>query len=155
MSQLMSPPQRRNWLAPLPRGPFSPLGNWDSFLEPFSEEAESAWRNLWLAPPLDLSENEKQIMLRMDLPGVDPKEIDIQVCDNCVTVSGEKKEEKDIQGDTYHRVERRSGKFSRSMMLPCAVEEDKVEAKYKDGVLRVTMPKTAEAKARHIAVKTG
>jgi HSP20 family protein len=101
-----------------------------------------------------MSETEKTISLRLDLPGVAPKEIDIQVSGNQLTVSGERKEEKEEKGETFHRVERRAGRFSRSIMLPCNVQDDKVEAKYQDGVLQITLPKTAEATARHIEVKT-
>ncbi|MGI9327637.1 MAG: Hsp20/alpha crystallin family protein, partial [Pseudomonadales bacterium] len=81
-------------------------------------------------------------------------EIEIQLNGNVLTVSGERKEEQEEKGKTYHCVERRIGTFSRSMTLPCPVEEDEVAAAFKDGVLTITLPKTDEAKTRKIKIKT-
>jgi HSP20 family protein len=89
----------------------------------------------------------------MDIPGMEAKEIDIQVNANVLTVSGERKEEHEEKGKTYHRIERRVGSFSRSITLPCPVKEDAVEAQYKNGILAIKLPKTEEAKARKILVK--
>jgi HSP20 family protein len=107
-----------------------------------------------LAPPLDMIETEKTISLKLDLPGVSPKEIDVQVSGNQLIVSGERKEEREEKGETFHRVERRTGRFSRSILLPCDVQDDKVDAKYQDGVLKITLPKTSEATTRHIEIKS-
>ena len=89
----------------------------------------------------------------MDIPGMEAKDIDIQVNANVLTVSGERKEEREEKGKTYHRVERRVGAFSRSVTLPCPVKEDAVDAQYKNGILTIKLPKTEEAKARKITVK--
>jgi HSP20 family protein len=89
----------------------------------------------------------------MDLPGIKPEEIDIQLSNNVLTISGQREESKQEKGETFHRVERRSGSFSRSVTLPCAVAEDRVDARYTDGVLSVTLPKTDEAKSRKIKIK--
>jgi HSP20 family protein len=102
---------------------------------------------------LDLSETDTAVETKMDLPGVKPEEIEIQLNGNVLTVSGERKEEQEEKGKTYHRLERRVGNFSRSMTLPCPVEEDEVAASYKDGVLSITLPKTDEAKTRKIKIK--
>jgi HSP20 family protein len=89
----------------------------------------------------------------MDLPGIDSKEIDVQVSGNQLTIAGERKEEKVTKNELAHRIERRVGCFSRSFTLPCAVQEDKIEANYQNGVLQITLPKTEEAKSRRIPVK--
>ena len=101
---------------------------------------------------LDLSETENTVEARLDLPGVDPEAIDIQINRNLLTISGERREEEEEKGRTYYRIERRSGAFSRTITLPSEVNEDEVAAEYKDGVLRITLPKAEEAKARKIKV---
>lgn len=106
-----------------------------------------------ITPSLDLSETDSAIEVRMDIPGMEAKDIDIQVNANVLTVSGERKEEREEKGKTYHRVERRVGAFSRSVTLPCPVKEDAVDAQYKNGILTIKLPKTEEAKARKITVK--
>jgi HSP20 family protein len=105
-------------------------------------------------PAADVSETDKTIEVKMDLPGINANDIDVQVNGNLLTVSGERKEEKEEKGKTYHRIERRNGRFSRSTTLPAAVKEDKVDAQYHDGVLTITMDKAEEAKSRRIKVKT-
>ena len=113
--------------------------------------------DLWpadrITPSLDLSETDGSLEVRMDIPGMEAKEIDIQVHANVLTVSGERKDEREEQGKTYHRIERRVGAFSRSVTLPCPVKEDAVDAQYKNGILTIKLPKTEEAKARKINVK--
>ncbi len=105
-----------------------------------------------VAPSLDLTESEGAVEVRVDLPGIKPEEIDVKVSDNLLTVSGTRKEEKEEKGKTYHHVERYQGTFSRTVALPCCVDEGKVDAQYKDGVLTVKMPKTEAAKCRKIKV---
>jgi HSP20 family protein len=105
-------------------------------------------------PSLDVSETDKAVEVKLDVPGVSAKEIDVQLNGNLLTVSGEKKEEQEKKGKTFHRVERRYGSFSRSITLPCPVQEDEVAAEYHDGVLSITLPKTEEAKSKKIAVKS-
>ena len=90
----------------------------------------------------------------MDIPGMEAKDIDIQVNGHLLTISGERKEEKEEKGKTYHRIERRSGSFSRSVTLPCPVKEEAVDAQYKNGILMVKLPKAEEAKSKKIAVKS-
>lgn len=105
-----------------------------------------------IAPALDLSETDSTIEVRMDLPGMSAKDIDIQVSGNVLTISGKREEEKEEKGRTFHRIERRYGNFSRSVTLPCAVLEDDVAAEYHDGVLQVKLPKTEESKSHKIKV---
>ena len=107
-----------------------------------------------MLPSLDVSETPSTVGVRMDVPGMNSEEIDIRLANGVLTISGERKEEMEEKGRTFHRVERSYGSFSRSITLPAAVAEDKVEAQYNDGVLTVTLQKTEEAKARKIEVKT-
>jgi len=104
-------------------------------------------------PSLDLSETDGEVQLTVDVPGMKPEEIDIEVTGQTVRIRGEHKEEKEEKGRTYHRIERRSGSVFRSVELPCAVNEDKVVAEYKDGVLKVILPKSEEAKSHKVKVK--
>jgi HSP20 family protein len=118
------------------------------------DESEDGWfvgRNV---PSIDVAETDAAMEAKIDLPGVKPDEIEIQLNGNILTICGERKEEKEEKGKTYHRLERRTGTFSRSITLPCAVAEDEVAAEFHDGVLTVTLPKTEEAKVRKIKVKT-
>jgi HSP20 family protein len=150
-------PARRESRTLRPFAGFSPLGireEMEDLMSKLFGEREEIWPFGRIAPSLDLAETDQAIEARLDLPGVDPKEIDIQINANMLTVSGQRKEEKEEKGKTYHRVERRAGSFSRSVTLPCPVKDDAVDAKYRDGVLTITMPKTEEAKSRKIPVKT-
>ena len=104
-------------------------------------------------PSLDLSEAENAYEVRMDVPGMDAKDIDVKVHGNVVTLSGSRKEERTEKGKTFHRLERRSGAFSRTLSLPCDIKEDEVAAEYTNGVLSVTLPKCDKERARRIDVK--
>jgi HSP20 family protein len=106
------------------------------------------------APSIDLSETDTAVEVRMDLPGVKPDDIDIQVNGNILSVSGQRKEEKEEKGRTFHRIERHSGTFSRSITLPATVNDSEVAAEYRDGVLCVTLPKTDQSKRHKIKVKS-
>ena len=130
----------------------------------FFEEIEDAMTRMWDAgatgwtfgasiPSVDVSETDKAVEIKLDVPGVSAKEIDIQLNGNLLTVSGERKEEQERKGKTFHRIERRYGSFSRSVTLPCPVQEDEVAAEYRDGVLSIALPKTEGAKSKKIAVK--
>ena len=111
-------------------------------------------------PRLDLSETDAEVEVQTDVPGFEPNEIDIEVRDDRLTIRGQHSEEKESEADAkkgngrkYHRVERRSGSFSRSIWLPCGVKADAVEAVLKDGVLTVTLPKLEDAKACKVKVQ--
>ena len=106
-----------------------------------------------LAAPMDLSETDGALQIRLDLPGVDPKDIDIQVSGNQLTIAGERNEKQEEKRETFHRIERRAGRFSRSVTLPCAVDEETIDANYHDGVLKISVPKSEDCKARRIEVK--
>lgn len=105
-------------------------------------------------PQADMSETDQALEVRMDLPGVKPEELDIQLEKNVLTVRGERSEEAEETDKKYHRVERHTGTFYRSMTLPQSVNADEVAAEYKDGVLTIHLPKTEEAKSQKIVVKS-
>jgi HSP20 family protein len=105
------------------------------------------------APNVDLSETDTAVEVRMDIPGVKAKDIDIQVNGQLLTVSAQREEEREEKGRTFHRIERQSGRYSRSLTLPGHVNESEVAAEYHDGVLSITLPKTEESKAHKIKVK--
>jgi HSP20 family protein len=125
----------------------------DDLLSRFTGGIDDGWFGMRLSPLADVSETDACVEVSMDLPGVNPDEIDIRLAGNVLTVRGERKEEKEEKGREFHRVERRRGSFSRSITLPCAVVEDEVAAEYKDGVLTMSLPKCEEAKSRKIKVK--
>lgn len=108
-----------------------------------------------LAPSLDVAESADAVEITTDLPGFKPEEVNIEVGDGYVSISGEHNEEssEDAPDRKFHRIERRRGKFSRSVWLPCAVNEEDVQAELKDGILKLLLPKAAEAKRRRIEVK--
>jgi HSP20 family protein len=120
----------------------------------FLGDGGEGWFTGAMVPALDMSETDTAIDVRMDLPGITAKDIDIQVSGNVLNVSGQREEEKEEKGRTFHRVERRYGNFSRSVTLPCAVAENEVAAEYHDGVLTIKLPKTEESKAHKIKVKS-
>jgi HSP20 family protein len=105
-------------------------------------------------PRLDITESEDDVCVRVEVPGVDPKDLNIDVTGNMLTVSGEKSQTQEDKGRNYRYSERRWGSFRRSVQLPSAVDADKVDASYKDGVLNITLPKHPEARPRRIEVKT-
>ena len=119
---------------------------WSSASEPFGL---AEW-----APALDVSETDEAILVRAEIPGIDPKELDIAVVGDTLTIRGEKKDETREKGHNYHRVERRYGSFTRSLTLPAPVDAEKVTAKAHAGVLKIRLPKKEEAKARRIEIKT-
>lgn len=104
-------------------------------------------------PRADLVETENEFEVTVDLPGMKREEIEVEVKDGDLWISGKRAEEKEEKGKTYHRVERRSGEFRRILSLPTAIDPEKVVATYDNGVLKVTAPKMEEAKAKHIEVK--
>lgn len=131
----------------------------DDFFNNFGLARFGPFGESWgaFSPRLDLSESEKELRVSAELPGLDENDIQVSLAQNVLTISGEKKEEKEDKGQNYYRMERSYGSFQRSIPLPCEVEGDKVEATFKNGVLTVTLPKTAEAQKRtkKISIKAG
>jgi HSP20 family protein len=104
-------------------------------------------------PRCDVEETDKEILVKTDLPGVDPKGIEISIRDNTLTIHGEKKEEKEEKKKGYHRVERFTGQFYRELLLPAEADAEKITASSANGVVTVTIPKKPGAQAKKIAVK--
>ena len=98
-----------------------------------------------LAPNVDIRENDKEIIVEAELPGIEEKDIQVTVRDGVLSLKGEKKSERDEKKDTYHVIERSYGSFDRSFALPDSADQDQIKADFNKGVLRVVVPKRAEA----------
>jgi HSP20 family protein len=153
MSTLMRKPER---------------GGLREFLNPFEmmrREFEETMSNVWpegefaltrgAMPMMDVSETDGNVEIKLDLPGVKPEEIKVEVRGNEVMIHGERKEEKEEKDEkrNFHRMERRWGKFARTVMLPCEVAADKVEANYHNGVLELKLPKREPNTSKTVPVK--
>jgi len=119
-----------------------------------ASEEEWALGGSW-APSVDIYEQEGNLVLKAELPGIDPKDVDVRVENNVLTLSGERKLDTEVKRDGYHRVERSYGAFSRSFTLPNVVDTDKIKAEFKEGVLRLVLPKKEEAKPKQISISIG
>jgi HSP20 family protein len=108
-----------------------------------------------IAPTLDVTEDEKAFRIAVELPGMDDKDIDVTLTEGLLTIRGEKKQEKEDKGKDFYRKERTFGAFRRALPIPGDVDETKIDASFKKGVLNIVLPKTEEArsKIRHINVK--
>ncbi|OGD23162.1 MAG: molecular chaperone [Candidatus Aminicenantes bacterium RBG_13_59_9] len=103
-------------------------------------------------PSVDIFENESELVLTAELPGVKEDDLEIKVEDNTLSISGERKFEKETKEENYHRIERSYGSFYRSFTLPNFIDHEKIKAEHDNGLLRVTMPKKPELKARKVRV---
>lgn len=106
-------------------------------------------------PPMDLTETDDEYVLRADLPGLRREQVEIEVKDNVLTISGERRSEHEDQGEGFHRVERSFGRFSRSLDLPKGVEAGAVGADFADGVLEVRIPKPEQALPTKVEIGAG
>ena len=144
------------------------LVRWDPFreLEDMSERLNrvfsrpslrnSGKENLTVAdwmPTVDISETEAEYLIKAELPEVRKEDVKVTVENGVLTLQGERRQEKEEKGKTFHRIERRYGNFSRSVTLPCTVVENEVAAEYHDGVLTIKLPKSEESRAHKIKVK--
>jgi HSP20 family protein len=107
------------------------------------------------APAVDVYEDEHNVTLKIEVPGIDEKDIDVRLENNTLTVHGERKIEKEEKEENYRRVERQYGSFTRTFTVPNTVDSEKVSATYDKGVLKITLPKKAEAKPKQIKVNVG
>ncbi len=146
------PPERRSIMA---------IIRWDPFREmtqvqnQFNRLVDQVWNNRqesWL-PAVDVFDRKDAVVLKAELAGMDPDEIEIEVEDNVLTIKGERKFEEQVEDERYYRVERRFGSFQRSLALPQGVKPDEIQAGYEDGILTVTVPKAEEEKPKRIEVK--
>lgn len=138
--------------------PWTGMGNLKQELErffgPFGELKLDEFPALgdW-APSMDVSETKEALVVKAEVPGLDPKDIQISLQEQYLTIKGEKKLEKDEKDERYHRVERVHGSFARSVRLPVRVDASLVTASFKNGLLTVTLPKTPAAKGTSIPIK--
>ena len=149
----------------------NPITRWDPFKEledlqnrlatvfgraPVRKEAdkEAMTRADW-APLVDIAEDEKEYVIKAELPEVTKDDVKVNLQEGVLTISGERKFEKEEKGKKYHRVERAYGSFARSFSLPEDADGTKVQAEFKDGVLKVHLPKSEKAKPKSVEVKVG
>jgi HSP20 family protein len=124
--------------------------------ESYSPEApEEVLTTTSFAPPVDIYEDEHTITVKMEVPGIDEKDIDVRIENTTLTVHGERKIEKEEKEENFRRVERQYGSFTRSFTLPSSVDTGQVSAHYDKGVLKLTLAKKAEAKPKQIKVNVG
>jgi HSP20 family protein len=126
---------------------------WDEFFGP-GRRALQPFEEAWV-PAVDVSETGDKVTVKAEIPGLEAKDIDIAIVGDTLTIKGEKKAEREEKGENFHLVERSYGSFSRALKLPAAVDPDKVEATYKNGVLTITCPKKEEVKPKAIEIKAG
>src|SRR5258705_1224533 len=124
------------------------------FSDVFERKGEESSLTAW-APSVDIYETEHELVVKADLPEVDPKDLDIRVENNILTIRGERKFEKKVNEENYLRVERAYGSFARSFTLANTVNSEAIKADYQNGVLRLSIPKREEAKPKQIKVDVG
>jgi HSP20 family protein len=120
-----------------------------------AEDREEALTTSSFAPAVDVYEDEHNVTLKVQVPGIDEKDIDVRIENNTLTVHGERKFEKEEKEENFRRVESSYGSFTRSFTLPSTVDPEKVSADYSKGVLKIVLPKKAEAKPKQIKVNVG
>ena len=123
------------------------------FRESYGPEGrEESLTTTSFAPPVDVYEDEHTVSLKIEVPGIDEKDIDVRIENNVLTVHGERKFEKEEKEENFRRVERQYGSFTRTFTLPTIVDAEKVSANYDKGILKIALPKKAEAKPKQIKV---
>src|ERR1700747_422774 len=126
------------------------------FRESFGPEGqEESLTTSTFAPPVDVYEDEHNVSLKIEVPGIDEKDIDVRIENNVLTVHGERKFEKEEKEENFRRVERQYGSFTRTFTLPNTVDAEHVSANYDKGILKIALPKKAEAKPKQIKVNVG
>jgi HSP20 family protein len=146
------------WTRNLPR----PLGRLENEMTELMERffgPEEGWFNglervEGFTPRVNLAETDKEYEVTVELPGLKPEEFNVEFKEGALWISGHREEEKEEKEKTFHRIERRYGEFRRTIPLPGAIDEEQVEASFKEGVLKVMIPKAEVAKPRRVEVKT-
>jgi HSP20 family protein len=130
--------------------PFRELASFfENFSEPTGKDQLTAGS---FVPPVDVYEDEHNLVLKLEVPGVSEEDLNVSVENNTLTVQGERKFEKEEKEENFHRIERRYGSFVRTFRLPNTVDAERVDASYDKGILKITLAKRAEAKPRQIKV---
>ena len=124
----------------------------------FEDAAVRGWKSdepsattSW-SPAVDIYETDSEIMVQAELPGVDRKDIALQLENNVLTLKGDRRFEKETNQENYHRIERSYGGFSRAFTIPTIVDEDRIRADYRDGILKIALPKKEQVKAKQIKI---
>jgi HSP20 family protein len=146
----------------MPLVKWDPLREMDHMLDRYSRDLLTQHgmdldlfsRGDW-APRVDIAETEKAFIIKMEIPEVDKKDVKIHVEHGILAVKGERKQEKEEAGKKFHRIERCYGSFCRSFTLPKSIDEGKIEAKFKDGMLTIELPKIEQPKSTPIEIKVG
>jgi HSP20 family protein len=125
------------------------------FRNSYNDTGEEALSTSSFAPPVDVYEDEPNITLKIEVPGIDEKDIDVRVENNTLTVHGERKFEKEEKEENFRRVERQYGSFTRQFTLPTTVDAEKIQAHYDKGILKLQLAKKAEAKPKQIKINVG
>jgi HSP20 family protein len=137
--------------------PFRPLSLGEAIDRFFEEGFLRPWFSWGWEPTttlaLDMYETDEAFVVKAAAPGMKPEDIEVHISNNVLTIRGEIKEEEKVEGARYHRMERRYGRFERSVALPARVETDKVQATLKDGILTIQIPKAEEVKPKKVTVK--
>jgi HSP20 family protein len=107
--------------------------------------------NTWM-PAVDIFETDQNVVLKVELAGIDPKDVEVRVEKNTLYLKGQRKSEKEVTEEKYHHVERSFGSFARSFALPDSIDGERVSAEYQDGILTLTLPKKEEAKPKTIKI---
>ena len=138
--------------------PFRDLNMLQDRMNRMFDDAGRTWRTdepaattTW-SPAVDIFETEGDIVVKAELPGMERKDITLNLENNVLTVKGERRFTKETKDDNYHRIERSYGTFSRSFSIPATVDEEKIRADYKDGVLKIVLPKKEQAKPKQIRI---
>ena len=138
--------------------PFRDLSIMQERMNRMFEDAGRGWRGdepsattTW-SPAVDIYETDNEIQVQAELPGVDRKDISLNLEKNVLTLKGERRFEKETKQENYHRIERAYGGFSRSFAIPAIVDDDKIRAEYKDGILRIALPKKEQVKPKQIQI---
>jgi HSP20 family protein len=118
-------------------------------------EAEGALTTASFVPAVDVYEDEQKVVLKLEVPGIAEKDLDVSVEKNTLTVKGERKFEKEEKEENFHRIERRYGSFYRAFTLPTTVDTETIDAKYEAGVLKIELKKKPEAQPKQIKVNVG
>jgi len=124
------------------------------FSEVFSRprDEEGAWFAGAWTPPVDIYDTNDALVLKAELPGFSKEDVSVELKDNTLILKGERKREAEVKEENYHRLERAYGAFQRSFSLPATVDQEKVKANYKDGVLELRLPKVEVAKPKRITI---
>ena len=126
--------------------------NFDGLFENFFGRMPIQRQDFWL-PTVDIVENNGNIEVKVELPGMNKDDIKVTIKNNMLQLSGERKQEEETKEKTFHRIERYFGKFCRTIQLPADIDADKIKAQYKDGVLNITLPKPKSMKPKEIEVE--